>query len=589
VQSILSNKPLSGSDINSLAAAKKEMQRIRKLMDNYKQQSSSSNKEAQALKELSDAAATPGGGKHRAALHEEEHINDYVKTNVKKEKDVRVLIYEAIKKNVLFESNTEDELHEIIDVFEPCTYEPNEVVIKQKDRGDYFYVVESGDLAITVHMALDGKDVDNMDSTVNVVKVGNYQEGSAFGELALIYGSPRAATITSTSRCKLWRIKRFWYRGVVGQHRKKLHMEKLKFLPNVKVGKREFKDVFENDQLDTMAQLLKQEYFHKGDTIVREGEAGNTFYLIQDGEVDIYRKGLGEKDKSGNSLPIATLGKEKFFGEKALISDDVRKATVVAASAKVVCYVMTRSDFNRMLGSFQDILDGGGKARRTTVFAGTDVAKKERVTVKGLDDLDVKLVLGEGGFGKVKLVKSKKTGESYALKSQGKKFIIDNGQKDYILRELELMNAVKHPNILMLHCAFQDPSYIYFLLDLLPGGELMTILESKKKLPEKWVQFYSASVILAYTEFHRNRIAYRDLKPENMVLDAQGYCVIVDLGLAKKLDNGPTYTFCGTPDYIAPELILGTGYNWAVDYWALGVLLVRIQCLLFLLYTPTRI
>ena len=144
-----------------------------------------------------------------------------------------------------------------------------------------------------------------------------------------------------------------------------------------------------------------------------------------------------------------------------------------------------------------------------------------------------------------KLVKSKKTGESYALKSQGKKFIIDNGQKDYILRELELMNAVKHPNILMLHCAFQDPSYIYFLLDLLPGGELMTILESKKKLPEKWVQFYSASVILAYTEFHRNRIAYRDLKPENMVLDAQGYCVIVDLGLAKKLDNGPTYTFCG--------------------------------------------
>lgn len=203
MQSILSNKPLSGSDINSLAAAKKEMQRIRKLMDNYKQQSSSSNKEAQALKELSDAAATPGGGKHRAALHEEEHINDYVKTNVKKEKDVRVLIYEAIKKNVLFESNTEDELHEIIDVFEPCTYEPNEVVIKQKDRGDYFYVVESGDLAITVHMALDGKDVDNMDSTVNVVKVGNYQEGSAFGELALIYGSPRAATITSTSRCKL--------------------------------------------------------------------------------------------------------------------------------------------------------------------------------------------------------------------------------------------------------------------------------------------------------------------------------------------------------------------------------------------------
>mmetsp|Transcript_27842 Transcript_27842/g.52478 ORF Transcript_27842/g.52478 Transcript_27842/m.52478 type:complete len:253 (+) Transcript_27842:430-1188(+) len=139
------------------------------------------------------------------------------------------------------------------------------------------------------------------------------------------------------------------------------------------------------------------------------------------------------------------------------------------------------------------------------------------------------------------------------------------------------MQKLQHPNILVMHCAMQDPKYIYFLLELLPGGELMNILEMKRGFSEEWVRFYSASVLLAYTEFHAKRVAYRDLKPENLVLNDKGYCVVVDLGLAKQLENGPTYTFCGTPDYIAPELIRGTGYNWAVDYWALGVLLYELH------------
>lgn len=247
-----------------------------------------------------------------------------------------------------------------------------------------------------------------------------------------------------------------------------------------------------------------------------------------------------------------------------------------SSSPTVVCYVMTRDDFNRVLGNLQDILDGNVTKKRT---GRKSLLGLKKMVSYQLEDLETLNVLGQGAFGKVKLVKAKDTGEFYALKAQGKKFIIDNGQKQYILNELKLMQELKHPNILVLNCAMQDSRYIYFLLDLLPGGELMNLLEKKGRLPEEWVRFYSASVILAYTEFHAHNVAYRDLKPENMVLDAQGYCVLVDLGLAKKLDGGPTYTFCGTPDYIAPELIRGTGYNWAVDYWALGVLLVSDYCI----------
>jgi len=227
-----------------------------------------------------------------------------------------------------------------------------------------------------------------------------------------------------------------------------------------------------------------------------------------------------------------------------------------------------------MLGNLQDIMDG--KVSRKVARRSTLQNLQTKVTYK-LEDLKTLKVLGQGAFAKVKLVKAKDTGKCYALKAQGKRFIVDKGQQNYILNELHLMKKLQHPNILIMHCAMQDSRYIYFLLELLPGGELTDILDSKRSFSEEWTRFYSASVLLAYTEFHAQRVAYRDLKPENLVLDAKGYCVVVDLGLAKQLEDGPTYTLCGTPDYIAPEIILGTGYNWAVDYWALGVLLYELH------------
>lgn len=240
---------------------------------------------------------------------------------------------------------------------------------------------------------------------------------------------------------------------------------------------------------------------------------------------------------------------------------------------------MTREDFNRMMGNLKDILRGNLALQHAARVSTLQLTPT--VTYR-LEDLNVLNILGEGAFGKVKLVKAKKTGECYALKAQGKQFIRENSQENYLLNELRLMRMLNHPNILRMHCAMQDSRYIYFLLDLLPGGELMNILQSKGKFSEEWTRFYAASVLLAYTVFRRHTVAYRDLKPENMVLDAKGFCVLVDLGLAKQLDDGPTYTFCGTPDYIAPEIIRGTGYNLAVDYWALGVLLVSIFVSVFI-------
>jgi cGMP-dependent protein kinase len=249
---------------------------------------------------------------------------------------------------------------------------------------------------------------------------------------------------------------------------------------------------------------------------------------------------------------------------------------IVDFSKLVVCCVMTREDFTRMIGNLQDIIDGHGPHRLSGV---STLSHQDPVEYK-LHGLEILNTLGQGAFGKVKLVNAKDTGVRYALKMLSKESIVEKHRERYLLSEFRLMKELKHPNIVFMHCAIVDDRYIYFLLDLLPGGEVTNILDRPVSNCEALTRFYSASVILAYTELYKHRIVYRDLKPENMLLDAKGYCVLVDFGLSKVID-GPTYTFCGTPDYMAPELIRGTGYTWAVDYWALGILLVRTAPFIF--------
>lgn len=163
--------------------------------------------------------------------------------------------------------------------------------------------------------------------------------------------------------------------------------------------------------------------------------------------------------------------------------------------------------------------------------------------------------------------------QTYALKILSKYNIVESGLQDHVMAEKNIMEELNHPFILDFHCAMQDDKHIYFLLEVLLGGELFKFLRAETQFPESWSRFFSASVILAFCELHERKIAYRDLKPENLVMDSNGFLKVVDFGLAKKVDSGKTWTLCGTPDYLAPEVILNEGHDWAVDYWALGVLI----------------
>lgn len=146
---------------------------------------------------------------------------------------------------------------------------------------------------------------------------------------------------------------------------------------------------------------------------------------------------------------------------------------------------------------------------------------------------------------------------------------------DHIKSENWILKGIEHPFIVKLIESFQDTQYVYLILEFIPGGELYRRLRSEGRLAESVVLFYGSQILLAIRYLHLNEITYRDLKPENLLLDSRGSIKLADFGFAKVLKKDKTYTLCGTSEYLAPEIIKGRskGYGKSVDWWALGILL----------------
>ncbi|GAA5980922.1 hypothetical protein JCM5350_004766 [Sporobolomyces pararoseus] len=195
----------------------------------------------------------------------------------------------------------------------------------------------------------------------------------------------------------------------------------------------------------------------------------------------------------------------------------------------------------------------------------------------GLDDFNFLAVLGKGNFGKVMLAEEKKSSQLYAIKVLKKEFIIENDEVESTKSEKRVFLAAareRHPFLLGLHSCFQTETRIYFVMEYVSGGDLMLHIQREQFTPRR-AKFYAAEVLLALEYFHRMGIVYRDLKLDNILLTLDGHVKVADYGLCKEdMSFGKTTsTFCGTPEFMAPEIILEQRYGRAVDWWAFGVLI----------------
>lgn len=489
-------------------------------------------------------------------------------------KDLRSkqLIKDAILENDFTKNFDQSQLKEIVECMYPQSFSNGQMVIREGDAGSHLYVLAEGKLSVS-----QGGKV-----------LGDMGPGKLFGELAILYNCTRTASVKAISDAKLWVIDRHVFQQIMMKTGLERQKEHLKFLKSV-----DLLNKLPSKDLVKLATSLEVDYFTEGEFIIREGSKGDTFYIISNGGVRV------TQSIQGHEVPqeVRQLSKGDCFGEKALLSEDVRTANVIAGKDGCECLVVDRSVFIELIGNLQELKDkdyGDEKrgATRPSVasdssrMSSSDSVESTHITVrKGeesleslkITDLDLVATLGMGGFGRVELVQVSGEKRTFALKCLKKNHIVDTRQQEHVYSEKKVMIESNSPFICKLYKTFKDRKYVYMLMEVCLGGELWTILRDRGHFDDNITRFATACVVEAFQYLHNRGIVYRDLKPENLLLDSKGYIKMVDFGFAKKIGFGhKTWTFCGTPEYVAPEIILNKGHDFSADYWSLGILMFEL-------------
>uniref|UniRef100_A0A3B3ZNU7 cGMP-dependent protein kinase n=1 Tax=Periophthalmus magnuspinnatus TaxID=409849 RepID=A0A3B3ZNU7_9GOBI len=441
------------------------------------------------------------------------------------------LIKEAIKDNDFMSNLEASQIQEIVDCMYPVEYAKHSLIIKEGDVGSLVYVLADGRVEVLKENAL----------------LGEMSAGKVFGELAILYDCTRTATVKAVTDVKLWAIDRQCFQTIMmrtGLIKQTEYMELLKSVPT-------FHDLQE-DILSKMVDILEETTYEEGEYIIRQGARGDTFFIFTKGKADVTRF----ERVGGEAVFVRSLARGDWFGEKIFQGEDLRTANVIAAEAVtsfILCYVSNKSISH-------------------------DKCENAFFSNLNLADFNIIDTLGVGGFGRVELVQLKSDeNKTFAMKILKKRHIVDTRQQEHIRSEKLIMQEAHSDFIVRLYRTFKDSKYLYMLMEACLGGELWTILRDRGSFEESTTRFYTACVVEAFAYLHSKGIIYRDLKPENLILDHKGYAKLVDFGFAKKIGFGKkTWTFCGTPEYVAPEIILNKGHDISADYWSLGILMYEL-------------
>jgi len=450
---------------------------------------------------------------------------------------------DILKKVSFFNGLEERDLNRIADAFSTVAYRGGDRIITKGEIGDNFYIIQEG--TCKVH------DIGQKEGQFIEIPMGT---GEFFGERALLTGEPRNASITATSDAICLVLGRDDFKKVLGPLQEAIDRA---------MSKRTLLAVpififsqFEPFEMNRLADLVVEYVFQPGTVLAEQGKPlVQNFYLIRTGKVRILHQG---------STRPGYLQDSDYFGQQFLKEPEGAIASqTITVMEETRCGVMSRKDFLSVVGS----ADRLGKPMPKKA----EVDDEKAIKLKQLNKIRI---LGVGTFGKVWLCVHKKTGTPYALKSLSKYEIIQHDQVGSVAQEKNIMASLDHPFVIKLVGSFTDKQHLYMVLELVQGGELFSVIHTEEMdgVPNGNARFYSACILESLSHLHMRNIAYRDLKPENVLVDSKGYCVLVDLGFAKMVED-KTYTLCGTPEYLAPEIILSKGHDKGADYWALGVLI----------------
>ena len=482
-------------------------------------------------------------------------------TLAKAAEENKAQVHAALANVELLSPLNDKQLEAVADAMQYVTFEEGEQILRRGDEGNIFFIVKSGRVRVT----------DIGDGTAPDVFLG---ASAFFGERALLTGDVRAASVVADTRVQLLALPRADFELYIGplatlrdQQQRMAIMDRIDAFRALSFEEKQ--DVCFKFRELSLSPL---------DVVFRQGEDPDAFYVVKSGEVEVWQGDArvselpaGQRADSQLGVCIATIKENGFFGEAALVNHDKRSATVRCGPAPSELLVLMRGDFDAVVGSMSDVLERDITNRRMEAERAQEKAFARSLTLSDLQEVSV---LGAGTFGKVSLMRHAGSGMTFALKALNKAQVQRLRQERNVVNEKRTLEECDSPFILTLYKTFLDESRVYLLTEFLQGGELFSVVHTHTRdgVPERSAKFYAAATLLGIAHLHDRGIAYRDLKPENIMIDAAGYSKLIDMGFAKKV-RGKTFTMCGTPEYLCPEIVMGLGHNRAVDYWALGVLI----------------
>lgn len=488
------------------------------------------------VKRRAAVLATDQENVHAIAISEDGERG--VKISSKATKD---LIFNIIRTNALFEHLEDEQIDDVIHNVYQVKSNKGDILMTQGEEGGHVYFVETGEFDVFVNV-----------NQGNEQNVASFKGPCVTGELAMFHNAPRSATVKATTSAISWKIDRYTFRRVI----RDLGASQIKLVVDF-LAKVTLLAPLTNHERTKVAEACDVVEYPAGHVVFKEGDDGDAMYIVKSGAAVI--------SKEGKQINRATVG--DYFGERALELHEPRSATVTCAQATTLLK-LDAAAFRLLLGPLDDILQ-----KKATRYDQPDLVRAVETEKKvEWTDLMILGTLGRGSFGHVQLVRDSTTGKTYALKGVNKQQIVDTGQKEHILSEKNTLDSLRHTFIIRLFNTYKDRDMLYFLLEPVLGGELFVLLRQKMTLKEHEACFYAANVVSCFSYLHSKDIVYRDLKPENLLIDHDGYLKIADFGFAKKID-GKTWTLCGTPEYLAPEIVGNVGHSKGVDWWSVGVLI----------------